>query len=211
MLDLHSHGMPEHPAILRRNMEIWDAGLASLRRRVREFQISRDWVEAGPYYAAAGPDGELRLSQIVLALDLLGAAYKLEDRSSLRTRLGTEFYSIGLFAEGDALVNPSALMRGLATNMPSNVSVYEDTPVIDLSRSGEVYLLQSLESQVVADRVFWLPVFFFASSGLHPPTSFRWPPVPISIAHWNCSSRRHLGQALSSANWPARNMVRRFA
>ena len=168
MLDLHSHGMPKHPDILRRNMKIWDEGLASLRRKVREFQIQCDWVEAGRYYAAAGPDGELRLSQIVRTLDLHGVAYRLEDRSGLRTRLGTAFYSSGLFAEGNALVNPSALMRGLAKNLPSNVVVYEESPVIDLSRSGDVYRLQTPKSQVVADRVVLAAGVFLRQFGIAP-------------------------------------------
>ncbi|MCL4676750.1 MAG: FAD-dependent oxidoreductase, partial [Pararhodobacter sp.] len=39
MLNLHSHGMPKSLDTLRRNIQLWETGLASLRTKVAAWQI----------------------------------------------------------------------------------------------------------------------------------------------------------------------------
>ncbi|MDG2407159.1 MAG: FAD-binding oxidoreductase, partial [Paracoccaceae bacterium] len=63
MLNLHSHGPPKKLDILRRNIQLWDSGLADLRRMVREFQIDCDWDDFGRLYGSAGPDGEKHIDE----------------------------------------------------------------------------------------------------------------------------------------------------
>ncbi|MEB8389406.1 FAD-binding oxidoreductase [Rhodobacteraceae bacterium KMM 6894] len=168
MLNLHSHGAPKDLKILRRNMKLWSAGLSSLRQKIESWQIQCDWSEAGRFYGAAGPDGEKHLKNIAKTLNELDQTYKLEDRASLKQRIGTEFYSHGLHADGNALVNPAALMRGLARHLPANLTVFEKTPVTEFNRDGDGYRITTPEGEVIADKVVLAAGVFLRQFGIAP-------------------------------------------
>ena len=168
MLDLHSHGEPKKLDILRRNIQLWEAGLTSLRRKVEEWQIQCDWSEAGRFYGAAGPDGTKNLQNIADTLNALGLAFTWQDQNAMEQRTGTRFYTNGLHAAGSALVNPAALMRGLAKNLPANVTIYEDSPVVEFEPKGDGYLIRVSQGEVVADRLVLAAGVFLRQFGIAP-------------------------------------------
>lgn len=166
MLNLHSHGAPKNIAILRRNMRLWNTGLNSLRRKVEAWQIDCSWSDAGRFYGAAGANGTRHLSNIARTLDALGLPYTEHDRNQLETRIGTRFYSHGLHTDGSALVNPAALMRGLAKNLPANVELFEESPVTEFNRQGETFQITTQNGEVIADRLVLAAGVFLAQFGV---------------------------------------------
>ncbi len=62
-------------------------------------------------------------------LDLLDVEYDWLGADQLKEITGSEFYVSGLYAPGTVLVQPAALVRGLATTLPENVMLFEDSPV----------------------------------------------------------------------------------
>lgn len=166
MLNLHSHGAPKHITILRRNMRLWDAGLTSLRRKVETWQIDCDWSEAGRFYGAAGADGTKHLRNIAATLDALDLPYTDQDQGDLERRIGTRFYTQGLHTAGNALVNPAALMRGLARNLPANVALFEESPVTEFKRQGNGFHISTREGEVIADRLVLAAGVFLAQFGI---------------------------------------------
>lgn len=184
LMNVHSHGEPKDLTILRRNMKLWSAGLSSLRQKVENWQIDCDWSEHGRTYCAAGPDGEKQLGHIAKTLTKLKLPYNLEDGASLKKRIGTDFYTNGLHAHGSAIVNPAAMMRGLARNLPANVSVYEETPVTALDRLDDGYQISTPDGAVIADRVVlaagaFLRQFGIASSKFVPMATYASLTAPL--------------------------------
>ena len=153
MLNVHSHGPPKRIEILRRNMQLWESGLADLRRMANEFQIDCDWHEFGRIYGSAGPDGEKHIDEIAETLDELGLGHHWTSRDDMERRLGTRFYRRGLHATGSALVNPAALMRGLARSLPINVTLYENSPVTSFESQFGPHVIETEAGQVTADRL----------------------------------------------------------
>ncbi len=187
MLNIHSHGPPKKLSILRRNMKLWEAGLCSLRRKVETGQIRCDWSEAGRFYGAAGPDGERHIGEIADTLDALGLSHDWQDRAALERRIGTNFYSCGLHAPGNALVNPAALMRGLAKNLPNNVSLYEESPVLGFERNGPGFRIDAADGTVFADRLVlaagvYLKEFGIASGHFVPMATYGSLTPPLDAA-----------------------------
>lgn len=166
MLNLHSHGPPKNLDVLRRNMKFWQTGLDSLRNKVEEWQIQCDWNEAGRLYGAAGPDGEKRLSEISATLEALGLHHDRQDRGEIAKRIGTEFYSSALCVPGSALVNPAAMMRGLARNLPANVQLFENTPVVSFARENDGYRIVTRQGQIQADRLVLATGVFLKDFGI---------------------------------------------
>ena len=173
MLNVHSHGPPKRIDILRRNMRLWESGLADLRRMIREFQIDCDWHEFGRFYGSAGADGERHIDEIAETLDDLGLERSWLSADEMRQRTGTGFYRRGLFTPRSTLVNPAAMMRGLARNLPSNVSLYEESPVVGFEPRDTGYAIETRNGSLVADRlVLAAGVFmrqFGAASGHYVP------------------------------------------
>ena len=196
MLNVHSHGPPKKLDILRRNMNLWHTGLEDLRRRVREFQIPCDWSEAGRFYGAAGPDGEKHIDEICETLGQLDLPHEWLDRSDMQGRIGTQFYNRGLFTPGNALVNPAALMRGCAEHFPINVTMYEETPVIDIERDGQGFLVKTPQGQVRCDRIVLAAGVFMRSFGVG---NGRIVPMATYASLTDPLSAEHLSQLGSGA------------
>ena len=71
----------------------------------------------------------------------------------MRYRIGTGFYQRGLYTPGNALVNPAAMMRGLARNLPHNVELFEESPVVGFEPRDNGYAIETRNGSVIADRL----------------------------------------------------------
>ena len=166
MLNVHSHGPPKSADILRRNMQLWEDGLSDLRRMAREFQIDCGWHDFGRIYGSAGPDGEKHIDEIADTLEQLGLEHDWMSRDVLEARIGTRFYKRGLYAAGSALVNPAALMRGLARHLPANVSLFEESPVVEFTTKGDAFEVETEAGRITADRVVLAAGVFLRQFGI---------------------------------------------
>ncbi len=107
------------------------AGLDYLTATIAEHGIDCDWRLEGKYHAAASAKGEKMLEHFASSLDAIDEDYSRQDAAELKTIFGSEFYRSAVHAPHSYLVQPAALVRGLADTMPENVSVFEDSMVDD--------------------------------------------------------------------------------
>ena len=91
--------------------------------------INCDWRMEGKMHAASTERGAKHLEDFRQSLDAIDEDYTMHDAADLKRRFGTDFYKVGLHAPHTALVNPAALVIGLARTMPTSVEVYEESPV----------------------------------------------------------------------------------
>jgi glycine/D-amino acid oxidase-like deaminating enzyme len=63
------------------------------------------------------------------SLDDHDIAYEWLDSDRMRAITGSSYYSAGIMVPGTVLIQPAALVRGLAATLPDNVEVFEDTTV----------------------------------------------------------------------------------
>ena len=136
MLDHHSHGGMKHFEAAKRNDRLFSAGTAYLRGLVQEHQIQCDWSDWGRIYVAAETSAEVELKSVADGFDRLGVAWNEVDRDALEEITGTRFYGRGVRAGGSALVQPAAMMRGLAATLPFNVTLYEESSVVEIATAG---------------------------------------------------------------------------
>ncbi len=114
----------------RRYMRLSRAAIASLDGLVRTHKIACGWSQPGKYHACSGPKGRaLVLEPFAKELAALGEPFRWVEREALAREIGTPFFHSALHTPGCVLVNPAALVRGLADTMPANVTLHERTPV----------------------------------------------------------------------------------
>jgi glycine/D-amino acid oxidase-like deaminating enzyme len=136
MLDHHSHGGMKHFEAARKNDRLFAAGTAYLRELVAQHQIQCDWSDWGRIYVAAEASAKDALKGVADGFDKLGVAWRDVDRDGLEEITGSRFYRRGVRADGSALVQPAAMMRGLAGALPINATLYEESPVVELDMRG---------------------------------------------------------------------------
>lgn len=162
------------------------AAIEDLRRLVQDHGIDCDWSEIGKIHAAVEPVGERELEAMARGLDRLGQPYELLDRDRLAAILGSRYYSHGLTTPGCILMQPAALVRGLAAALPEAVELYEESPVLALNRAGGGWDMTLPQGSVRAGRVIlatdaFTPGFGFLKGRLVPVYTYASLTRPLSM------------------------------
>jgi len=155
-------------------------GQAVLSDLVQQHAIACDWRQCGKYQAAVTTRGTATLDAYKTGLDKLGEPWQMILARELPLHIGTTFYKQALFTPGTALMQPAALVKGLADSLPANVSLYENTPItrIETGADDTIILVHShgkiIAGQLIlANNAFashfgflprrMLPIFLYAS------------------------------------------------
>lgn len=112
--------------------KLLQAGISDLEQLVATHQIECDWKKSGKYHCIVDPSQESILSLYQSELNSLDEQYTLFEHDELTKKLGTAYYSKAIFTPNSVLLNPAALVRGLAANLPKNVELYEYSPAINI-------------------------------------------------------------------------------
>lgn len=115
------------------------AGQNILKQLVAEHAIDCHLRCSGKYQAAVEERGIAVLDAYRKGLDRLGAKYELIDGEALTQHIGTSFYKKALFTPGTVLLQPSALVKGLADSLPENVKLHEHTTITEVRYSKASY------------------------------------------------------------------------
>lgn len=133
----------------------------------------------GKYQAAVEDRGIAVLDAYRRGLDKLGQPYDVIEGDRLPEHIGTHFYRKALFTPGTVLLQPAALVKGLADSLPPNVTLHEQTPITEVEYGEQSTVLRHAGGSITADRLVMtnnafgmsfgflkgrmLPVFTYAS------------------------------------------------
>jgi glycine/D-amino acid oxidase-like deaminating enzyme len=148
-----------------RQIRLYGAGLSWLEDIVRTQRIDCDWSPAGKFYAAVTADTERKLRQSLAQYRDWGVPYTEFDRDGLAHEIGTSYYRYGFHTFSSVLVQPAALVRGLADSLPSNVVLLERTPALSLSERSP-WRIATPAGEFVADKLVVANNGFARSLGL---------------------------------------------
>jgi glycine/D-amino acid oxidase-like deaminating enzyme len=138
--------------VARSQIKLYNTGLDWLKSLIDTHRIDCGWNPAGKYHAAATADGERRLRESLQHYKEWGVPFRELDHSALEVALGTSYYHYGYHSDSNIFVQPAALVRGLADNLPGNVWLWEDEAVESLTR-GKPLEIKTRSTTVTADKV----------------------------------------------------------
>lgn len=125
-----------------RHMRLARAATESLSALVKQHNINCDWSVDGKYHAAVTDQGrDNMLAPFAKELDALNEPYQWVDAQELAQTLGTRHFSHAIYTPGCVLMNPAALIRGLADTLPDNVRLYENSPVTRMESANGVRVI----------------------------------------------------------------------
>jgi glycine/D-amino acid oxidase-like deaminating enzyme len=94
-----------------------------------------------------------------------GEPYQRIESDELSGIFGTGFYRAAIHTPGGILLQPAALMRGLADNMPDNVIVSEHSPVTSIERRGKGLRIQTATASITCGQILLATNAFTAEFG----------------------------------------------
>ena len=125
-----------------RYMALSRAAIAYHEEQIEKFGIDCHWSQPGKYQTAVTQWGVAEfLEPFANELERLGEPYTWIDKPDLDRTLGTTHFSGAVYTPGCRLLNPAALVRGLADTLPDNVTLFENTPVTSLATTAGITLV----------------------------------------------------------------------
>lgn len=156
VIDLPHKFALEHPdpAHKQRLLSLNRAAIAQLQVLIERHGIDCQWSHAGKYQGAVGQRGLAYLQHFETLLTNLGEPFRLVERDELAQVLGNTYYSRAIFTPGCYLMQPAALVTGLAHSLPDNVELLEESPITRLQRDGQGgWLLQGSQGTIRTEQL----------------------------------------------------------
>lgn len=142
---------------------------AIIGKRVTDYieknKLKLDFAWDGMYHGIREARNDAALMSLAKSFEEVGIEYELFEGKALAERLGTDFYTKALYLKGCALNNPSELIRGLAAALPSNISVFENTKILEVSEGQEPYVVLENGKKIHAKKVILTVAAFIRHFG----------------------------------------------
>ncbi len=117
---------------------IYNLGIDTVKKFIKEHQVSCDWNECGKYFASSKLKDKKILTNFSKTLLKLGFKHNLLFNKELNKRLGTNFYNVALYTEGGVLLHPGKLVRAMINALPENVELFENTFLINWKKQNNI-------------------------------------------------------------------------
>jgi glycine/D-amino acid oxidase-like deaminating enzyme len=140
------------PADAERFIHLSRLGIGLLRERVAVDGIDCAWDDAGWLHVAATDRGLASLDGLERWLAGRGERYERHDAEAMGRVVGSSYYRAGIRLPGSVLVQPAALVRGLAAALPAAVRLYEQTPALSIT-PGSPVAIETPSGRLTASRV----------------------------------------------------------
>lgn len=125
-----------------RYMALSRASIEYHEQQIAKYGINCDWSQPGKYQTAVSDWGVKEfLEPFARELEMLGEEYQWIEGQDLSRLLGTTHFKAAVYTPGCRLLNPAALVRGLADNLPENVSLYENCAVTGIDVGQRIELV----------------------------------------------------------------------
>jgi glycine/D-amino acid oxidase-like deaminating enzyme len=128
--------------------------IAFAKEAAAEYGISAATLDPCGKINAAATERGLKLNEnFGRSLERIGEPFQRIDAAGMREITGTDYYLGGIYTAGAVLIQPADYIRGLAEGLRAKIELYENSPVVELSRSGGVWIARTPKASVTASKV----------------------------------------------------------
>ncbi|VVO60285.1 tRNA 5-methylaminomethyl-2-thiouridine biosynthesis bifunctional protein MnmC [Pseudomonas fluorescens] len=128
--------------------------IAFAAEAAREYGMSATTFDPSGKINAAATERGIKLNDnYAKSLKSIGERFELLDAARMQDITGTRYYHGGLYTPGAVMIQPAQYIRDFAAGLDKNVSLYERSPIIELTRSGNDWKAKSHRGVVTAPKV----------------------------------------------------------
>lgn len=167
VIDLPHKFSLEHPdpQLKQKLMSLNRTAISQLQSLVEKHDIDCQWSAVGKYQGAVGERGEQHLNHFEQLMKNLGEPYRWVEKEELSKVLGTNYYSRAIFTPGSYLMQPAALVQGMGKNLPDNVELLEESPILDIQKSNSEWALTSNKGTIITPKLLLATSIFTKEFG----------------------------------------------
>jgi len=136
-------------------VKIYDLGIKAVKKYIKEYQVDCDWNECGKYFASSKLKDENKAKSFSNLLNDLNYENKILFKDDLKKKLGTSFYSVGVFTKGGILLNPGKLIRSMVDTLPENVDLFENTQLLSWSKINDKIECQFKNNKIQSKKIIF--------------------------------------------------------
>jgi len=180
-------------------------GATALRELVHARSIDCEWHEGDQFHVAVNDRGARALMTLVEGLASQGIVLAPVPAEELATKIGSTHYRHAFASAGGVLVNPAELVRGMARNLPPNVSLLEREPVERLDPDA-LHRVRTPQRQLESRHVVVATNGFMGALGagddrVMPFATFASATVPLpeppgSLSQWGVVPEERMGSTV---------------
>jgi len=156
----------------KKKTDIYALGIKTVKNFINKYQVECEWNESGKYFASSNFKDKITLTNFSHNLSKLGFENSLLDEKDLSKRLGTNFYKTALYTKGGILLNPGKLSRSMVNALGYNVELYENSPLLNWSRSKDFVICNFQNSQIKTKKIIFATNGFLKSLGIKSNYNF---------------------------------------
>jgi len=153
--------------------DIYKLGIDTVKKFIKEYEIDCDWNDSGKYFASSKINDKNVLQNFSKTLSKLGFENNLLSKEELKQRLGTSFYNTGLYTKGGVLLHPGKLVRAMVETLPDNVSLYENSPLIEWQKNQDIIFCKFKNGTIKTKKIIFCTNGFLRSLGVK--TNYNFP------------------------------------
>jgi glycine/D-amino acid oxidase-like deaminating enzyme len=145
-----------NPENMQRMLEanrLTQTAMQSILSNVQASGLDVDLQRAGTYRAAASSAGHKSLNNYRQFLEGAGLPYRQLDQEHLKAELGTDFYQSGLYTPHCYLAQPAAVIRAIHSQLADSITVFENTPALNISNSGGKWAVTTAEGELTCSKL----------------------------------------------------------
>ena len=124
------------------------AGIDWLRSTVDEHNIDCQWRDIGKFHCGAQASSSRAAAEFSHWLDAAQIPYENLSPADLSQRLGTAYYRSGIWTKADVMLQPAALVRGLCSSLPQNVTLYDYSAALTIRDKKGAMVISSPEGEI---------------------------------------------------------------
>jgi glycine/D-amino acid oxidase-like deaminating enzyme len=124
------------------------------RDAAREYGMSAETFDPSGKINAAATERGMKLNvNYGESLKSIGEQYRMLDAAQMREITGSTYYHGGLYTPGAVMIQPAQYIRDLAAGLDDKITLFERSPIVELSRAGSGWSARSHNGTVTAPKV----------------------------------------------------------
>jgi glycine/D-amino acid oxidase-like deaminating enzyme len=156
----------------KKKSDIYELGIQSVKKFIKEYQVDCDWNECGKYFASSKEEDKNILVNFSKTLNKLGFDNKLLNSEGLSKKLGTDFYNIALYTEGGILLHPGKLVRAMIDTLPENVELFENSSLLRWNKNKDFIMSYFKNGNITSKKIIFATNGFLKSLGIKANYNF---------------------------------------
>ncbi|MDC1159292.1 FAD-binding oxidoreductase [Candidatus Pelagibacter sp.] len=182
----------------KKKIDIYKLGINTVKKFIKEYQVDCDWNETGKYFASSKKEDIKIIENFTKTLDKLGFEHSLLFNEDIKKKIGTSFYQLALYTKGGILIHPGKLVRAMINTLPSNVLLYENSPLISWSKKKDYILCKFKNFSICTKKIIFCVNGFLKSLGIKSNYNF---PLTLTASMTRALSNSEFESIGSPKEW----------